>query len=269
MINSLNNSLLIRFVLPALAVIALVFSTARYSQAEDITGTIAETMNAAGYTYLLLDTGSDKIWVAIPETEVTAGEKVSAREGMEMVDFHSNAMDRTFKSIIFSPGLAGAKATGFHGTTQKPKPADDSFAAAVAAEKSTSAQAQPVEPVEGSGGSQGAIAPFADTEIEKATGDNSYTVAEIFAQAEALNGKKVRVRGLVVKFNANIMNRNWLHLQDGTGDPMTNTHDLVATSSSPIGESKVVTVEGTVAANQDFGFGYKYAVLIENCTIIE
>lgn len=273
MIQTTRKPFAAGFIVPLIAALIIVLAADRSSRAEALTGTIEETVNAAGYTYIHLDTGKEKIWVAIPETEITAGKKVSVMEGMEMKDFHSNSMDKTFASIIFSPGLVGAKPASPHGASNKTEPtADDSFAAAVAAERNAAQpaqQAQPVEPVEGSAGSEGAIAPFADTEVEKAEGENSYTVAEIFEQAESLNGKKIRIRGKVVKFNANIMGRNWLHLQDGTGDPMQNTHDLVATTSEPIEGPKVLTVEGTVAANKDFGAGYKYVVIVENSTIIE
>jgi aspartyl/asparaginyl-tRNA synthetase len=94
-------------------------------------------------------------------------------------------------------------------------------------------------------------------------------VAEIHEQAKALDGKKVRIHAQVVKYNANIMGRNWLHLQDGTGDPMQNTHDLVITTTESLDSPRVITVEGTVAADKDFGAGYKYAVIVENCTIVE
>lgn len=270
MIQLTKKSLFFSFIVPLIAAISIVLIADRSSRAEGITGTIAETMNAAGYTYMLLDTGKEEVWIAIPETEVTAGTNVSVQEGMEMKNFHSNSFDKTFESIVFSPGLAGAKPSSPHGKSKKAQPADnDSFAAAVEAERSASPAAQPVEATVGSAGSQGAIAPFADTNVEKAEGDNSYTVAEIFEQAKSLNGKKVRIRGQVVKFNANIMGRNWLHLQDGTGDPMQNTHDLVATTAEPLSGPNVVTVEGTVAADIDFGAGYKYAVIVEDCAIVE
>ena len=42
-------------------------------------GTIVETMNSGGYTYLLLDSAKDKIWVAIPETKLKIGTKVTWR----------------------------------------------------------------------------------------------------------------------------------------------------------------------------------------------
>ena len=158
-----------------------------------------------------------------------------------------------------------------HGNPAPPKPSsDDSFAAAVEAERGTSSGgAAPIQPQQGSAGSMGAIAPFSETEVEKAEGETGFTVAEIFEQAEELNGKKVRVRGQVVKFNANIMGRNWLHLQDGSGDPMQNTHDLVVTTTDQLSSPKVITIEGVVAADKDFGAGYNYAVIIEDSAIVK
>jgi hypothetical protein len=243
-----------------------------------ISGTIAETMDAADYTYVQIDSGTEKTWVAIPRTDVAAGDQISVLPGMEMKDFHSNSLDRTFDSIIFSPGVVGAKPASPHGRSkpqsptgtagdQQPSPSN-SFAAAVAAEQG-SATAAPVQPQQGSAGSMGAVAPFAETSVEKATGENSYTVEEIFAQAKELDGKSVRVKGQVVKFNANIMGKNWLHIQDGTGDPMKNSHDLVVTTTDQLSGPKIITVEGTIAADKDFGAGYKYQVLIENATITE
>lgn len=255
---------------PLIIALSIVLIADRPSRAEGISGTITETMSAAGYTYLLIDTGTGKQWVAIPETAVTAGAEVAVKEGMEMKDFHSTSFDRTFASIIFSPGLIGEKPASPHGSAAPPEPAKkDSFAAAVEAERGASAGAQQVVPPQASGGSQGAIAPFTETAVEKAGGENGYSVAEIHAQAKALDGKKVRIHAQVVKYNANIMGRNWLHLQDGTGDPMQNTHDLVITTTESLDSPRVITVEGTVAADKDFGAGYKYAVIVEDCTIVE
>jgi hypothetical protein len=251
--------------------LTLIFATAQQVTAAELSGTVLETMDAAGYTYMNLDTGDQKVWVAIPQSEVSKGEKVSVVEGMEMKDFHSNSFNRTFESIIFSPGLVGGASMSPHGRPAAPAPsAEDSFAAAVEAERrASSSGAAPIEPQQGSAGSIGAVAPFTETEVEKAEGENSFTVAEIFEQAKDLDGKKVRVRGQVVKFNANIMGRNWLHLQDGSGDPMQNTHDLVVTTTEQLSGPNVITIEGVVAANKDFGAGYKYVVLIENSTIVK
>lgn len=65
------------------------------------------------------------------------------------------------------------------------------------------------------------------------------------------------------------MGKNWLHLQDGSGDPMKNTHDLVVTTTEEVSGPKIVTIEGTLAAEKDFGAGYKYTIIVEDSTVLE
>ena len=74
----------------------------------------------------------------------------------------------------------------------------------------------------------------------------------------------VTVKGQVVKVSKNIMGKNWLHIQDGTGDPNKNTHDLVVTTMDVAEKGDIVTVDGPAAANKDFGSGYKYYIIIED-----
>jgi hypothetical protein len=234
-----------------------------------ITGTVLETMSGAGYTYVQLDTADGPLWAALPESTVTVGESLALQPGLVMNDFHSKTFDRTFAAIVFSPGRASAEAEQ-PAAADQPQPAatgaEDPFAAAVAAEQGTP---QPSAAIPQSGGSTAAIAPFAEIEVAKAAGENSYRVGEVFAKAEQLNGTVIRVRGTVVKYNANIMGRNWVHLQDGSGDPLHNTHDLVVTTDQELAKDQVVTLEGEVAANRDFGAGYTYAVLVEGADVID
>jgi hypothetical protein len=109
--------------------------------------------------------------------------------------------------------------------------------------------------------------PFSRVKVEKSTAANGYTVAELFAKGASLNKQKVTVRGQVVKVNPNIMGRNWIHIQDGTGDPAKNTYDLVVTSADIAKVGEIVSIEGTLAADKDFGFGYKYDVIVENAVL--
>lgn len=232
------------------------------------TGTIIETMDASGYTYLHVEVGKEKLWVAIPATEVNPGENITFLEGMVMQDFYSKTLDKTFPTIIFSPGLQDHTGKSPHGSSPaKNNSTSSSFADAVKTESSKPTP-QPAAPAQASGGSTGAMVPSIEIQVEKAEGENSYSVDEIFNQAEKLNGKKVKIRGKVVKFNPNIMGRNWVHIQDGSGDPMNNTHDLVVTTTSQTDTDTVIIVEGIVAAKKDFGFGYKYDVLIEEAEIL-
>ena len=144
------------------------------------------------------------------------------------------------------------------------KKSGDSFSEAVKAELHP---ASPATQEKQSGGSTAAMAPFADSKVEKATGENAFTVAEIFAKNKEMHGKTVRVQGKVVKYNPGIMGKNWIHIQDGTGDPMKSTHDLVATSAETATVGEVITVQGRLAADKDFGAGYSYTAIIEDAKI--
>ncbi len=238
-----------------------------HDSARTETGTVVETMQVPGYTYMLVDHGTGQSWVAIPETKVTTGAKVRYTADMTMNNFTSKTVNKTFETIIFSAGLVedGGKAEA---AEAKPKPAvDDSFESAVQSEQKKTA-AEPT--MSASGGSTGAVTPLQEgISVPKAAGDNGYTVEEIFAKAGELNGKKVRLQGKVVKFSPNIMGTNWVHLQDGTGNPMQNTHDLVVTTGETVELNSIVTLEGTLAKDKDFGAGYKYAAIVEQAALIK
>ncbi len=99
--------------------------------------------------------------------------------------------------------------------------------------------------------------------IKKAEGGKS--IAEIYAAKAELGGKPVKVRGKVVKYNANIMGKNWLHIQDGTGTAGSNDLTVTTTAQTNVGDTVLVT--GTVSANRDFGSGYKYGLIIEDANV--
>jgi len=91
------------------------------------------------------------------------------------------------------------------------------------------------------------------------------TVEAIYMEKSKLKGKQVTVRGKVVKVNNGIMKRNFLHIQDGTGKKDTN--DLIITSKQTAEVGDDITVTGTVVLDTDFGFGYKYPLLVEQSKI--
>jgi hypothetical protein len=91
------------------------------------------------------------------------------------------------------------------------------------------------------------------------------TVEAVNTDQAKLDGKIVQIHGKVVKVNNGIMKRNFLHIQDGTGGQGTN--DITVTSDQTANVGDEVTITGTVALNVDFGFGYKYPILIEKSTI--
>ena len=72
---------------------------------ESLSGKVAETMSSGGYTYVYLENSGSKTWVAIPQTAVKVGQMVTCQPGMEMKNFTSKTLNRTFASIIFSGGI--------------------------------------------------------------------------------------------------------------------------------------------------------------------
>ena len=205
-------------------------------------GKVAETMNSGGYTYILLQTKTKMSWVAIAETKVELGQEVVLAPGMEMIDFHSKSLDRTFDSIIFSEGLI----------TQR-----DVAAGQGSAHGSADAQKKTY----GSKGTKPAAKE--NINVEKATGENSYTVAELFEKRKELDNQDIVLRGEVIKVTARIMNKNWLHIQDGTGSAQDGNNDMVVTTMDLPSVGDIVTVKGVLFSDKDFGSGYRYDAIIE------
>lgn len=105
--------------------------------------------------------------------------------------------------------------------------------------------------------------------MEKASGADARTVAELWAQKANLAGKSVSIRGVVVKYNEGVMGKNWIHLQDGSGDSKAGTHDITVTSLDGAAMNATITVTGTVRTNKDFGAGYNYALIIEDAKVVK
>ena len=207
---------------------------------QTLSGKVVETMNAGGYSYVLIEKNGKKTWVAIPMTQVKVGQEITLQPGNEMQNFSSPSLKRTFDSIIFSgglmpePGSAGAsKAGASHGVKA---------AVPVSNEKIS---------------------------VEKATGPDAYTVSEIHNKKAVLNEKTAVVKAKVVKVSEGIMGKNWVHLQDGSGDAASGTNKLVVTTQDLPAVGDVVTMKGTIYKDKDFGSGYKYAVIMEKATVVK
>jgi hypothetical protein len=95
------------------------------------------------------------------------------------------------------------------------------------------------------------------------------TVADLYKEKAELAGKEVRLHGKVAKSNKRIMDRNWIHLRDGTGDDADGSNDITVTSNDSAEVGEEVTVTGTVAVDLDFGSGYKYPLIVEKATLVK
>ena len=76
-----------------------------------VSGTVLETMDASDYTYVRVKTAKGEIWAAAGKFKVAVGDKVSVPLNMQMDNFHSNSLNRTFPVIYFAARITtpGAK----------------------------------------------------------------------------------------------------------------------------------------------------------------
>lgn len=210
--------------------------------AASLRGKVLETMDSGGYTYVNIGHDGGSTWVAVPETKVEVGEEVSALPGFAMNDFKSKTLDRTFESIIFSSGLA-ADAEIEKAMMSGDMPSDATHSGLVPADET------------------------AEIKVEKAPGPNAYTVAELYSKSGELDAKNIVLKGQVVKFAPAILGKNWIHIQDGSGSAADGNDDMTVTTQDTPSVGDVVTVNGTLHNDKDFGMGYFYEVIIEDATL--
>jgi len=226
-----------------------------------VSGTVLETMDAAEYTYMRLKTATGETWAAINKTKIAKGDSVTVTNAMVMDGFQSKTLGRTFDHILFgvlaTPGAAAPAAAA----SSLPMVSDHSPTAG------TTAGQSPQQMAAQHGQAAGGPADAPDVKVPKAEGANAKTVAELWAQRASLKGKEVTVQAKVVKVNANVMGKNWLHVRDGSGSKAAKDNDLTVTTDVLAKVGDVVTVSGTVSIDKDFGAGYAYPVIIENAKL--
>ncbi len=203
-------------------------------------GKILETMDATGYTYAKVDEDGTIYWVAAPQTNVKVGDTVSYIEQMVMKDFSSKALDKTFDYLMFAsamvkPGEANKEAsdaTKTHSTkTMQQHPTPNTTKAVV-------------------------------EKINIAKLDDGYTIEELYTLKDKLKDKRVKLRAQVVKVSKGIMGKDWIHLQDGTGEGST-SDIILTTKNSTVNVGDVVIAEAIYKTDVDLGYGYFFQVILE------
>jgi hypothetical protein len=190
---------------------------------------VVDKIPVKGYTYLQVKENKNEYWIAVPTMEIENGETVYFSKFMVMENFHSDNIDKTFDKILF---VEDARKS----TTP------DEMKKIHSGATSTEKQQINIEPLK-----------------------DGMTILQIYNDKSDLKGKVVNVKGKVVKFNKQIMNRNWIHIQDGTGNE--NEFDLVVTSDQDTKVGDIIVAEGTLSVDKDFGAGYFFPVIVENAKI--
>lgn len=69
-------------------------------------GTVLSTEDAAGYSYVEVETGTGKIvWLAAPVAEIMVGQRIEWGGASKMTNFSSPSLGRTFEEILFVSGI--------------------------------------------------------------------------------------------------------------------------------------------------------------------
>lgn len=189
---------------------------------------VAEVLQANSYTYLRVEEKGGEHWVAIPKTQIKEGETIYYDSGLEMSNFESKDLQRTFETIYFVEKISKqtlSNANGKAAATQGYKP-------------TISKNGVSIEAAEG-----------------------GITIAELYKNRKSYENRTVKIRGNVTKFNKQIMGKNWVHIQDGSSD--SGNYDLTVTTMDFVKVGETVTFEGKIAINKDFGAGYSYEVIME------
>jgi len=193
---------------------------------------VMESMNASNYTYMRVDENGEEYWIAVPQQPVNKGDIFYFSKSLEMKNFSSSTLNRTFDRILFvedmrksmvqqNPGMGGMNP---HSQVMSGK---------------------------------------RDVKVDHLS--DGQTVEQIYKNKDNFSGKEIKLRGIVIKYNSGIKDRNRIHIQDGTS--FDNNFDLIVTSTDETEEGKTIIVTGTVSLNKDYGNGYAYDVLVENASI--
>ncbi len=77
-----------------------------------LSGAVEERLDAAGYTYLKVKTGTGSAWAAVPSAPaIKVGQRVSVQSQALMQAFESKTLKRTFPRIFFGTLSGGVGAT--------------------------------------------------------------------------------------------------------------------------------------------------------------
>jgi len=193
--------------------------------------TVAEVLHTERYSYLNVSEGDKTYWIAIPRSEVAVGERLVYRGGLMKKNFQSQEYDRIFETLVLVSDIRRAEAP-----------------AGATAEAGSAAPAE-----------------AAPAEVKVTPAKGAVRIADILAKPAQYAGKSVKVTGQVTKVNPMIMSRNWVHLRDDS----SKGKDLTFTTTEQVRPGSVVTLEGKLAVNKDFGAGYRYDVIVEDCRVVQ
>ena len=198
---------------------------------------VLDVLQTPAYTYLYVKENDLDQWLAVPKTTANKDDILYYDGGMLMENFHSKELNRDFDKVLFLEGV------------RKTLKNEDAVATNVQGTKTT----------------QSRIPEIVKKDIKVTPISDGITIAELYENKTEYAGKTVKITGKVTKFNQAIMDKNWVHIQDGSD--FSGNFDLTVTTKAFVKIGDNVVFEGKIALDKDFGYGYSYKILMEDAVL--
>ena len=195
---------------------------------------VIEVIQTTNYTYLRVEEEGNEFWIAVESREAKSGDVLYYTRSAEMKNFASRELGRTFPSVFFVDDPSDTPPVIAQGPAAQNKPA-------------------------------GRLPIKRKENISVETAKGGISISDLYKNPVGFNGKSVKIRGVVVKYNKEIMKKNWAHIQDGT--EYSGNYDLTVTTLDSVEVGNTVTFTGIIYLNKDFGAGYKYDVIMEDAKV--
>lgn len=199
---------------------------------------VSEVIQGNTYSYLKVKENAMDRWIAVSHQEVAPGEVYYYDDALQMTNFHSKEIDRTF-DVIYFVNMISKTPIGQPGGAMMGGGMPEGHGGKVAAKS-------------------------LEVEIEKADGET--TIADVYTKRTDLTSKEFEIRGIVVKVNDQVMGKNWVHIQDGTSNG--GNFDLTITTQANVEVGSEVVFKGKLTLEKDFGAGYFYDVIMEDASLV-
>jgi hypothetical protein len=192
--------------------------------------TIKEVLQTTKYTYFKVDENDIELWIAVTKREGKEGDVIYYSNPLEMNNFVSKELGRTFPTVYFVADVSDKPITSQQAERQE-MPAGKKEA--------------PVK-----------------LDIKINSIKDGITISELYGHNTNYAAKTVKIRGKVTRYNRMVMGKNWVHIQDGTD--FSGNFDLAITTMDSVAIGNTVTFTGIINLNKDFGAGYFYPVIMED-----
>tara|TARA_R110000744_G_scaffold26007_16_gene64188 strand:+ start:1964 stop:2770 length:807 start_codon:yes stop_codon:yes gene_type:complete len=201
---------------------------------------VQDVLPTERYVYLnVKEEGNGQFWIATRKQDAKKGEVYYYRNPLLKTNFESKEYNRVFDTIYLISNLVAQDHSKHMGDLNNSSPK-----------------------IEQSNMVKEDIPTHTDKVVEH---KGTLKISDLVKDPKKYEGHSIQISGTCVKVNPNIMDRNWLHIQDGS----QNDFDLVVTSNSFVPEGSKITIRAVVSLNRDFGAGYKYDLILENGALVQ